>query len=91
MINGYINASGKSLTKLWSNGHYTWTDIIKDDITELIRLYISYPNSLKEHLKFLSTTWDIEILNRYNLYRLSKEDADTIYNLISKAVDNYLQ
>lgn len=88
MIANYIISFNKTLTKLTMS--YEWWDKIKDDITELIRMYIINPRILKSHLHFLSTTWDTKILNKYNLHRISKEEENRIYNLIERVVNNYL-
>lgn len=84
-----IRISGKTLTKL-SRTYNGW-DKIKEDITEMIRMYIDNPKILQNHLHFLSTTWDIRILNEYNLYRITQQDEKKIYFLIKKLVNNYLQ
>ena len=80
--------ANKTLTKL--SHWYEWWDKIKEDLTELIRMYINSPKQLKNHLRFLSTTWDISVLNEYNLLRISKKDCKIIFRLISAVVDRYI-
>ena len=88
LIEDHIITSNKTLTKLSKS--YNWWDKIKEDITELIRMYIDSPDILKKHLNFLSTTWDIAKLNEDNLYRITPEEEDKIYSLIENLVQNYL-
>ena len=81
--------SNKALTK--NTRSYNWDGIkIKEDITELIRMYVMNPEFLKLHLKFLNTTWSSYAQNKYNLHRIGHQDEYRIYNLIEKIVNNYL-
>lgn len=81
--------SNKALTK--NTRSYNWDGIkIKEDITELIRMYIMNPEFLKSHLKFLSTTWDSSVQNEYNLHKIGNQEEHEIYNLIEKIVNTYL-
>ena len=89
MFISYVRNSNKTLTKL-SHWYECW-DKIKEDLTELIRMYINSPKQLKNHLRFLSTTWDISVLNEYNLLRISKKNSKIIFKLISTVVDKYIK
>lgn len=89
IISRHILDSNTTLTKLSQS--YNWWNKIKEDITELIRMYISSPKVLKKHLHFLRKTWDPAVLSQYDLCRISKKEEKTIFSLIEKLVEEYLE
>ncbi len=61
-----------------------------EDVVELYNLYCYNPENLKNYLKYLTYTEE-NILKKEWLYKISINDANDIYNIISNTVKTYLQ
>lgn len=61
---------------------YSYPNSLKEDMTELIRLYRLSPNSLKVYLNGLSSTVSERIIQKYHLCKLNSTDANTLYELM---------
>lgn len=79
-IQNILIRCGWHITKL--TRHYEYPNTIKDDIVELIRMYTYKPSYLRQYLDWLYRTFDQQTMESFSLTRISKQDADNLFNYI---------